>query len=457
MKNVLVLDDEIDLAEVVANSLKENGYLTNYCNSVDDALGFLKTNQCDLIISDIRMPEKDGLEFFNTIKADLKSKNIAFVFMTGHSDRISIQSAYDMGVDEFVSKPFDLEDLNLVVNLILKNNLKSNADDEKFYKINMSEFLLASVNEYDVYLKVNESFLCLAKKGQELLPERLMNYNKKGMKYIYLSSVDFARYVGMQVNLSEVVKTKPIEKVKKIKLFNHFCKSINESALSEHMNEEMYTKVFSSFENYSQIAIENNEVFRLMNSLNQFDHDRSSKSVIVSFLALAVFQAWKWTHPKHLSKVALGALLCDIGLEEVCGGFGNKPYDEMTAEEIKLYEKHPLQSYMQLSKIKNIPEEVLYIVLQHHENDSGLGFPQKTPKVKLHPYSRVVHALYEFIDQVDKINCKQSIKECLDVMLSFQKKLVSQQVIKTLYNLFDLPVPAELANVLLPTDTTRLT
>lgn len=456
MKNVLILDDEIDLAEAVAMSLRDSGYVTEQCSNVDQAISRMAKTRFDLIISDIKMPEKDGLHFFNQIKSDLKEKSTAFVFMTGHSEKVSIQAAYDMGVDEFVSKPFDMEDLNLVVNLILRNNLTSHSADEKFYKILLPEYLLSSVNDYDVFLKVEESYLCLARRGQELLPERLANYYKKGMKYIYLRSSDFAKYIGMQANLSDAIKHRPVEKIKKIKLFNHFCKTISDSALNQHIDDELYSKVFSSFENYSQISIENHELFNLMNSLNTFDKERSSQAVIVSFLAIAVFHSWKWTHPKHLSKISLAALLCDVGLEGACKG-PNRDHGDMTAEELKAYEKHPLQSYMELSKIKAIPEEVLYVVLQHHENDSGLGFPQKISKLKLHSYSRVIHALVQFVEQVDKINCRQSIKECLDLMLSFQRKLISIQVLKTLYILFDIPVPTDIANVLLPTDTTRLT
>lgn len=455
MKNVLVLDDEVDLAESVATSLQDNGYQTQYCTSVDEALKKMSLSQFDLIISDIKMPQKDGLEFFHIIKSDLKEKSTAFVLMTGHAEGISIQSAYDMGVDEFVSKPFDLEDLNLMVNLILKNNLKAYAGDDKFYKIGLTEFLLASVSDYDVYLKVNDNFLCLAKKGHELLPERLHNYYKKGMQYIYLSSSDFTRYIGMQVNLSEIVKIKPLDKVKKIKLFNHFSKTISESALNEFISDDLYGKVAGSFENYVQIALESTDLFVLINSLSNYDKDRSSKSVLVSFLALTVFQHWKWTHPKHLSKIAIAALLCDIGIESVCPTL-NKRYIDMTPEEKTDYEKHPLQSYMQISRIRNIPEEILYVVLQHHENDAGLGFPQKLPKAKLHPYSRVVHTLYEFVDQVDQMSSRESVKNTLDKMLSFQKRLVSIQVLKTLYITFNIPVPEELISILLPTDTPRL-
>jgi response regulator RpfG family c-di-GMP phosphodiesterase len=371
--------------------------------------------------------------------------------MTGHSEEISMQTAYDMGVDEFINKPFDMQDMNLVVGLILKDFSKTTyGDGEKFYKVPLTEFILASVNDYDVFLKVNKGFLCLARRGQELLPERLENYHKKGMNHIYLTSKDFARYIGMQINISDAVRNKPFSKVKKIKLFNHFCQSLTECAFNEFMSESLYEKVFESFESYTQITFDNTEIFDLMMNSNQKDAAASSKSVVVAFLALAVFQQWKWNHPKYLSNIVMGALLCDVAIENTV--LSTKKAHEMTSEELKIYEKHPLQSYTALSKIRNIPEEVLYVVLQHHENDIGLGFPQKLTKQKIHPYSRVIHTLHEFVDQADGATNKDKIKDCLEMMYSYQKNLVCVQVLKTLYIIFDIPVPWELSSVLLPTD-----
>lgn len=456
MKNILVVDDEIDLAESVSCFLDENGYASTYCDSVDQAILNLASKSYDLIISDIKMPNKDGLVFYNTIKDEIKKKNIPFVFMTGHSEKVNMQSAYQMGVDEFVSKPFDLEDLKSVVNLLLKGNADQAHQNQKFYRITLREFLQTSTNQYDIFLKVNENYLCLVKKGQELMPERLLNYHNKGMTYIYLSAEDFSHYIDMQINISSLINNKPLHKMKKVQLFNHFCKSISESALNQHITEDVYQKAYTSFENYTQISLDNNDLFNLIYSYGNNNADASTRSVLVSFLALVIFQHWGWTNPKHLSRISLSALLCDVGLNEM-SHLANKSPSEMSNAEQTLYEKHPLQSYMLLSKIKGIPSEILYVAVQHHENELGLGFPHKLGKLKLHPYARIIHALVQFMDKVDTLHSKKNIQEALDTLLGFEKKMISLQVLKTLYIIFNFPVPKEIEKVLLPTDTTRLT
>lgn len=457
MKNILVVDDEIDLAESLASFLETSGYTADYCPSVGQATSKMSQKHYDLVISDITMPEVDGLTFYNSIKDDLKKKNMQFIFMTGYSGKVNLQTAYQMGVDEFVSKPFDLDDMKSVVNILLQGEQDQNYANEKFYKVVLEEFLQASVNQYDIFLKVNNNYLCLAKRGQELLPERLLNYHRKGMEHIYLNAHDFSSYIGMQVDISRVVNaSSPIPKEKKLQLFNHFCKTLSESALTQLIDETLYNQAYDSFENYTQISIDNNDLFSLMNSLKDHNKDASTKSVLVSFLALVVFQHWSWTNPKHLSRISLSALLCDIGLKDMLE-LAKKDIIDMNSEEKKEYEKHPLQSYLILSKIKGIPSEILYVAAQHHENDVGLGFPHRLAKMKIHPYSRVIHALVEFVDKAERLDSKNSIKECLDTLLGFEQKLISLQILKTLYLVFDLPVPNELRKILLPTDTTRLT
>ncbi|MFZ3231024.1 MAG: HD domain-containing phosphohydrolase [Pseudobdellovibrio sp.] len=190
-----------------------------------------------------------------------------------------------------------------------------------------------------------------------------------------------------------------------------------------------------------------------MSSLNDFDEEATSKSVVVALLVLAIFHNWQWTSPKQLSQVVLASLVCDVGLSDLAV---RKKVSQMSAAELIEYEEHPLKGYLLLSKIKNIPDDVLMIVLQHHENEAGSGFPYKATKLTLHAYSRVVHTLFEYTELVQKMTSRQSIQECLDKMACVQKYLVSQQVLKTLYLIFEIPVPLDLQSVQLPSLNVRL-
>lgn len=206
MKKVLIVDDEVDLAETLATYLEYLGYNASYCISVDEALLKMAQQHYDLVVSDMKMPEKDGLFFFNLIKEKIKETKTRFVFMTGNSETLSMRHAYDLGVDEFIAKPFNLDDLKIVVNFLLKAGPSEEQNGKKFYRIALKDFLLANTNKYDIYLKFDGDLQCLVRKGNEFLPERLLNYQKKGADFIYLTASDFLTYVNIQFKMADTLK-----------------------------------------------------------------------------------------------------------------------------------------------------------------------------------------------------------------------------------------------------------
>lgn len=111
-KKILIVDDDRLVATSLATLLKAEGYIVNSAESGREAFDLINQDEFDLIISDIRMPEINGIEMMNYINNDLKTKNkkaIPVVFITGYSDETSFNAAKKMGAADFLYKPFDKE------------------------------------------------------------------------------------------------------------------------------------------------------------------------------------------------------------------------------------------------------------------------------------------------------------------------------------------------------------
>ncbi|KAB8031879.1 response regulator [Fluviispira multicolorata] len=107
---VLVVDDETDLREMLVYELQNIGAKTLEAKNGKDAIGIVKNDKIDLIISDVRMPGGNGIEFLDeTKKIDLNKP--VFVFITAYSDN-SREELHAHGVEGLFAKPFDL--LNLL-------------------------------------------------------------------------------------------------------------------------------------------------------------------------------------------------------------------------------------------------------------------------------------------------------------------------------------------------------
>lgn len=111
---ILVIDDEPEFRRLLANVLTEIGYEVSTATGGRQGLAKIRQNPPDILFLDIKMPHMDGLECLRRIRK-IKRKFVVVV-MTGYGDIQSAREAMRLGADEYISKPFDLDDLKGLVN-----------------------------------------------------------------------------------------------------------------------------------------------------------------------------------------------------------------------------------------------------------------------------------------------------------------------------------------------------
>lgn len=140
MKKILLVEDEIELRDNIRLLLESEGYKVTLAENGLDALKVIEKDNPDLIISDIMMPFMNGYELFDTVKEDLKTKIIPFIFLTAKSDKHSIRYGMNLGADDYLTKPFTQEDLlQSVKTRFDKSEALSNRIDE--IRNNISKYI----------------------------------------------------------------------------------------------------------------------------------------------------------------------------------------------------------------------------------------------------------------------------------------------------------------------------
>ena len=102
---ILIADDEPDIVEIIQYNLTKEGYEIVTANDGDDAIEKAKLSQPDLIILDIMMPRKNGVEVCEILRAQPAFKDTLIVFLTALSDESSHVKGLETGADDYVSKP----------------------------------------------------------------------------------------------------------------------------------------------------------------------------------------------------------------------------------------------------------------------------------------------------------------------------------------------------------------
>lgn len=118
MFKILVVEDDKELNKTVCSFLNHSGYEAVGCLNATDAYDTMYDNVFDLIVSDIMMPGINGFEFATDIRE--MNKEIPILFMTARDDIASKQRGYRIGVDDYMVKPIDLDELFLRIGALLR-------------------------------------------------------------------------------------------------------------------------------------------------------------------------------------------------------------------------------------------------------------------------------------------------------------------------------------------------
>jgi DNA-binding response OmpR family regulator len=109
--HIFFIEDEPELLDSMAVYLREQGYQVDAFSNAEQALALLPKSVPDLILADIKLPGIDGFEFFQEIKKDATWAQIPVIFITAFNDLKAMRAAKSIGIADYLTKPFDLDDL----------------------------------------------------------------------------------------------------------------------------------------------------------------------------------------------------------------------------------------------------------------------------------------------------------------------------------------------------------
>lgn len=123
-KKILVVEDEPQIREDIVTALELSDYIAISANNGKVAYSLAKQHHPDLVISDIMMPEMDGYQLLSALQKDEETSAIPFLFLSAKSQLSEIREGMRLGADDYIAKPFDINDLLSTVKVRLSKNEK---------------------------------------------------------------------------------------------------------------------------------------------------------------------------------------------------------------------------------------------------------------------------------------------------------------------------------------------
>jgi two-component system phosphate regulon response regulator PhoB len=129
-ERILVIDDEPDLLELVRLNLDQAGYRVETAETGGEALELVRSSPPDLIVLDLMLPDISGTEVCRQIRSDADLQHIPVVMLTAKADEVDRVVGFELGADDYVTKPFSPRELTLRVRAVLRRKHSDSTSDE---------------------------------------------------------------------------------------------------------------------------------------------------------------------------------------------------------------------------------------------------------------------------------------------------------------------------------------
>jgi len=198
MSKILLLEDDALFSESLEDFLTDEGFIVDIACDGLEALDKNFESNYDLYLLDINVPKLNGLELLKELR--LSGDNTPSIFLTSYKDKETLQKGFECGVDDYIVKPLDLDELLLRVRALLKRSGK------QIYNVQLTRDLLYNPNlkrllNNDVDLQIPAKVidlleLCLANRGsiinKEMIVQKLWNTNEEhseGSIRVYINNL----------------------------------------------------------------------------------------------------------------------------------------------------------------------------------------------------------------------------------------------------------------------------
>jgi two-component system phosphate regulon response regulator PhoB len=118
--NILVIEDEPDIRKTLEYNISREGHKVLTAGSIHDAEKILQSQSLSLVLLDLMLPDGSGLDFCRKLKTNSKTESIPVIILTAKDDEVDKVVGFELGADDYVTKPFSVRELLLRIKAVLK-------------------------------------------------------------------------------------------------------------------------------------------------------------------------------------------------------------------------------------------------------------------------------------------------------------------------------------------------
>ena len=271
--NILIVDDTTSNLVILAEMIKSIGYIARPVTSVKQALSAIAVKKPQLILLDISMPEIDGFDFCEILKQDPTMKDVPIIFISALNSTEDKVKGFKLGAVDFISKPFELEEITLRINTHLKifqmqNELK--VHNKRLFKMFSDQVKKVTEEQKQLIYSLTK----LVESRDDLEGEHVENVGKF-CKLLSLS-LQFSPKFEKKITASfmdSIAMAAPLHDIGKLKIRDEIV--LKKGSLTEDEMEIMKTHTTCGAESLKEVYDNNqNEYLKMAIEIANYHHEK---------------------------------------------------------------------------------------------------------------------------------------------------------------------------------------
>ena len=440
---ILVIDDEPSVTKYVGRLLAGQGYDVILANDSRKVEEYIIYTDLSLIITDLRMPGLDGFEVIKLVKS--VKPDLPVLMLTGVSDIAMAVEATKLGAEEYLTKPIDNRNLvrkvkdHIKVDQALDNELKdliesnplndegeatspdkillpgeittTDSIPDGLVEINFRDIMPGQFLNFPLFIQILNKFT-----GKYYL-RKINNENtvftsglkdiltRRNLGSVYIKEKDYKYFL----EYFEAVKTVPsfkhqqVQDSRKLLLYGKAIEAVSD-ILSEPVGNRNIEKAIDVVDDIFRVIVDDPVTYQDMYKLFKKNMDLFNHTANVCLLCTS-FGLYLKLKPSVIKVLGMGAMFHDLGMNRIDRKILEKR-GALTRDEWNEIKKHPERGFAQLKASRLVPVPALRIVLEHHEEENGGGYPRGLKLSQINMLSR----LCRIVDKYDGMTTEKTYR-----------------------------------------------
>jgi putative nucleotidyltransferase with HDIG domain len=439
---VLLVDPSDEWLATATEFLVEQLYEVAKVNNGKDAQLALYNDDFFAVILNFETKNHSGMQVLKFIRSNHPSQRVVMVLNSQDlldSGKTSEEKLKKMGATEIAVKPFEVshlkdlleghQSLGDIMSTITRREGQSeevevDTPDEEFTKVRIDDFYSAKAVLFDVYVQLRSNrYVKILHSGDTFSKERIDKYkNEKNVEHLYFHNSDRRKFVQYHNQLAKkLINNEKMPAQVKVKMLKNVADKYVQEAFHQGMKPQVIDQGKQVCENIFNLVEKEKGLYQILKSYEEFDPTAFTHAFLVSLFSTAIIKQFDWQSRTTIEATAMACLFHDIGKMKLPRELLNKRPIEMDDEEMELYKSHPELGVEIIEGNRLINNSVKQIILQHHENFDGTGFPYGKRGSKILTLANIVHLADDFVHIM--------VDEEVDPPTALRKMLMDQEQI----------------------------